>query len=863
MSNVRVYELAKELGIETKTLLSRIGELGIIASSHMTMLTPEEAAKIRTSVSSNPVGDVIEKRIKPTVIRRRSRRATAAEGGDDDGSADASESNAAGADTAPISQAAQDEGPSTDAEPVSAEAVGDAQPTAVAEERVEGAPTSTPSPTQVPTTTTRPSRGPRRREEPTSQLVLVATPEQRQATLEARGITPSSTLTQPPKPKAAVPTDGRVPEIKDDRDDKKKGVRGKKVVYDRRRDSSQRRFVREGDEIGGRGGRGKRKKAKPRKIEKTQLTTPKAAKRVIKIDESIMVGDLAKQMGVKFGEMAGKLMQMGTMVTITDRLDLETAELITAEFGFTVESVGFELDDHLAKTGRETDGGMRRSPVVTIMGHVDHGKTSLLDRIRSTQVAASEHGGITQHIGAYKVKTDRGQVVFLDTPGHEAFTAMRARGAKVTDIVVLVVAADDGVMLQTVEAINHARAAGVPIVVAVNKIDRPQANADRVRQGLTEHGLVPEEWGGDTIFCNVSAKTGDGIDTLLEMLALQSEILELQADPDLPAQGVVIESRLDRGKGPIATVLVQNGTLRKGEYLVSGIYYGRVRAMINEWGEDLESAGPSTPVEIWGLNGVPEAGNDIDIATTERDAKVITDYRGRKEREREMAAKTRTSKVSFEDLMAQVQSGQVKDLNLIVKADVQGSVEAISDAFLKVKHAEVEVRVLHKSVGGIIESDINLASASNAIVVGFNVRPEPSAKALAEREGVDIKLYSVIYDAIDDLKKAMEGMLEPTYEEDVLGRAEVLETFQVPRAGTVAGCNVRSGKILRSAKARLVRDSVQIYTGGISSLRRFKDDVREVVQGYECGISLENYNDIKVGDIIECYEMKAVRQTLN
>jgi translation initiation factor IF-2 len=500
-----------------------------------------------------------------------------------------------------------------------------------------------------------------------------------------------------------------------------------------------------------------------------------------------------------------------------------------------------------------------RAPVVTMMGHVDHGKTSLLDAIRATDVAAGEAGGITQHIGAYTVDVNGRQVTFLDTPGHEAFTAMRARGAKVTDIVVLVVAADDGIMPQTVEAINHARAAEVPIIVAVNKVDLPAADPERVKQELGNHGLAPEEWGGDTIVVPVSAKSKAGIPQLLEMLLLQADVLDLKTNPDRMAKGTIIEARLDRGRGPVATVLVQEGTLKPSDVFVCGTQHGRVRAMVDDKGRRIEAAGPSTPVEILGLGGVPEAGDTFVVVQDDQKARQVAEHRRGKQRETEMA---KTAKVSLDELYQQIQTGAVKELKVVLKADVQGSVEATSDALRRLSTEDVRLNVLHGSVGGITESDVLLASASNAVVIGFNIRPEPKAAALAEREGVDIRLYTIIYEALNDVRDALEGMLEPTLHEKVLGRAEVRQVFSVSGIGQVAGCAVVDGKIVRGAKGRLLRDHVVVHDGRIGTLKRFKDDAREVVAGYECGMSLEGYQDVKTGDVIEAYEVEQVARRL-
>ncbi len=607
----------------------------------------------------------------------------------------------------------------------------------------------------------------------------------------------------------------------------------------------------------------RKKRALPGKEQHhTEITTPKASKRVVKISEAITVGDLAKAIGVKSGEVIRKLMDMGMMTTVNQVLDVDTATLVAAEFDYTVENVALNVES-LLEVAVEEDGGegerSPRPPVVTIMGHVDHGKTSLLDAIREANVTAGEAGGITQHIGAYSVQVNDRRVAFLDTPGHEAFTAMRARGAKVTDLVVLVVAADDGIMPQTQEAIDHARAAEVPIIVAVNKIDKPEADLDRVTRELGNFGLAPEDWGGDTIVVPVSAKTRQGIPQLLEMLLLQADVLELTARTDRRARGTIIEAKLDRGRGPVATVLVQEGTLKVGDAFVCGLEYGRIRAMIDDTGRKVDQAGPSTPVEILGLTGVPAAGDTFVAVSDEAKARQVAEHRRAKQRESELAT---TSKVSLEDLYSQIQAGGVKELKLVLKADVQGSVEAIRDALTRLGTDEVKLTVIHASVGGITESDVLLAAASNAIVIGFNVRPESKAADLAGREGVDIRLYNIIYEVVSDIRDALEGLLEPTLRERILGRAEVRQVFSIPSAGRIAGCFIVDGKMQRGGKARLVRDHVVVYDGKIDTLRRFKDDAREVAAGYECGLGLENFQDVKEGDVVEAYDIEAVARQL-
>jgi translation initiation factor IF-2 len=606
----------------------------------------------------------------------------------------------------------------------------------------------------------------------------------------------------------------------------------------------------------------RKKRALPGKEQRqTEITQPKASKRIVRISEVVSVGELAKSMGVKAGEVVKKLMEQGMMATINQVLDADTATLIASEFGYNVENVTFDAEAAVEEghTPTSDEHLQARPPVITIMGHVDHGKTSLLDAVRETNVTAGEAGGITQHIGAYTVDVHGRRVTFLDTPGHEAFTSMRARGAKVTDIVVLVVAADDGVMPQTIEAINHARAANVPMVVAINKIDKPEANLDRIKQDLANQGLQPEDWGGDTVTVPVSAKTREGLPNLLEMLLLQADLLDLKANPDKPARGAIIEAKLDRGRGPVATVLVQEGTLKPGDPFVCGPYAGRVRAMIDDKGRKVTIADPSTPVEILGLPSVPEAGSSFVVVGDEATARQVAEHRAAKHRE---ASLLKTSKVSLEDLYRQVQAGDTKELRIVIKADVQGSAEALSDALSRLSTDEVRLNVLHTSVGGITESDVMLASASNAVVIGFNVRPESKASVAAEREGVDLRLYEIIYDAINDVRDAMEGLLEPTYKEKVLGRAEVRNTFNIPGIGLIAGSYVTDGKITRNAQARLVRDSIVVHNGKVGSLKRFKDDAREVLSGYECGIGLDNFSDVKVGDTIEAYEMEQVARRL-
>ena len=593
-------------------------------------------------------------------------------------------------------------------------------------------------------------------------------------------------------------------------------------------------------------------------MKKTELTVPKAIKRRIKVGETITVGDLAKRMGIKVSDIINKLMSMDVMATINQTIDYDIASIVASEFSFQVEPAELEFDESVLKAPSTPENLKPRAPVVTIMGHVDHGKTSLLDAIRQSNVIDGETGGITQAIGAYHVHINDRDIVFLDTPGHEAFTAMRARGAQVTDIVVLIVAADDGVMKQTVEAINHAKVAGVPIIVAINKIDKPGADPEKVKHSLSEHGLLSEQWGGETIFCEVSAKKKINIEELLEMILLQADVLELKADPDRPVRGIIIEAKLDRGRGPVATVLIQEGTLREGDSFVSKTEFGRVRALIDDQGRRIKEAGPSMPVEVIGFSSVPQTGAEFFCVEDEKKARSIADYWLRKAREKEISS---FSKVTLEQLYQRIKEG-VKECDVIIKADVQGSIEAISDALNKLSNDDIKLRIIHSSTGAITETDVMLASASKAIIIGFNVRPDARVVDVAQQEGVEIKLYDIIYNVIADVRAAMEGLLEPEYKEVVQGRAEVRELFKVPKIGTIAGCYVTDGKIMRTNKLKLVRDSVVVFDGKILSLKRFKDDAREVAAGFECGISIEGFNDIHPGDVIEAYVIEEMEKKL-
>ncbi|MDO4581900.1 MAG: translation initiation factor IF-2, partial [Bacillota bacterium] len=602
---------------------------------------------------------------------------------------------------------------------------------------------------------------------------------------------------------------------------------------------------------------------KPRKGDKgrreAKAVMPPVTPKKITIGETVVLGELAKTMGKTAGEIIKKLFTMGIMATINQELDSDTAILVADEFGVTVE-VRTDITAEIMEDIVDDESDMvERPPVVTIMGHVDHGKTSLLDAIRHTNVISTEAGGITQHIGAYQVEIKGKKITFLDTPGHEAFTAMRARGAHMTDIVIIVVAADDGVMPQTIEAINHSKAAGVPIIIAINKIDKPGANPERVMQELTEYGLVAEEWGGDTIMVPVSAKAKENIPALLEMILLVAEVAEFRANPDRAARGVIVEAKLDKNRGAIATLLVQKGTLNAGDSILAGPVFGKVRAMNDDKGKKVRSAGPSMPVEVLGFQEAPPAGEIFVVVKDEKDARLVAAKQQVKKREEEL---NKSSRVTLEDLFSKIEEGQIKELNIVVKGDVQGSVEALTQSLIKLNTDEVKVHVIHHGVGGISESDVMLAAASNAIIIGFNVVAPPAARSAAEAEGVDIRLYRVIYDTIEDVKKAMSGLLAPEYKEQVIGHAEVRQVFKVPHAGMVAGSYVTDGKISRNALIRVLRDSIVIAEDKIDSLRRFKDDVKEVQQGFECGVGLENFNDIKENDVLEAYIMEEFRREL-
>ena len=895
MAKIRVYELARELNMTNKVLIDKMGQMGIAVKSHMSSLEDETVAEVKGALFGKPAEKVEETRVKPTVIRRRRKKVVEPAQAEEEEAVEASEEGGGPAVEAVPSEAPEEEAPPAtppveappakppaapepparvvakappSAPPESVEPMDEKEAPGVSIEAEEKAGAAEPHAEEGPTEvaqageappvpeeekTIEPSSAKAKKEkktEPAAKIIKLPTkrvekPAARPKRLEAEA--------QPAKPdldEAAARKKRRKKRTEEDLDrkffKKKIAFRKKSVIEGADLYSGQARSRK-----GRKDGRGKVAAG-----QKTQITTAKAIKRRIKVDEAIVLSELAKRMGIKASEIIKMLMGQGVMATVNQSLDYDTANLVAAEFGYEVEKAAFEEDELIKIEQDEPEALAERPPVVTIMGHVDHGKTSLLDVIRKTHVTDQEAGGITQHIGAYSVSTEKGQITFLDTPGHEAFTAMRSRGAQVTDIVILVVAADDGVMPQTVEAINHARASNVPLIVAVNKIDKAGADMDRVHRELAEKGLTPEAWGGDTIFVKVSAKQKIGIEELLEMILLQAEVMELKANPDKQAFGHVVEAKLDSGRGPVATVLVKEGTLRAGDPVVCGVHFGKVRAMLNDMGNPADEAGPSVPVEVLGLSGVPMAGDELVALKDEKDAKQVSLHRTQKQRAKELA---KSNRMSLDNLFEKMKEGEVKDLNLIIKTDVDGSMEALKDSLVKLSNEEVKINVVHSASGTITESDVSLAAVSNAIIIGFNVRPTPKVQSLAAEEGVDMRYYNVIYDVIKEIKDAIAGMMESIFEERTLGRAEVRQVFHIPKVGAVAGCYVTDGKIERGQLMRLLREGVVAFEGKNSSLRRYKEDVKEVHSGYECGIGVENYNDIKVGDVIECYYLEEIR----
>jgi translation initiation factor IF-2 len=925
MSRIRVYELAKEAGMSSKALTDKLIELGFDIKGHSSSVDDEAAETIRNTILKSANTELVEKRIDsdkdgPTVIRRRStvirRRAKTIEDTPEDQpeeklTTSETEEEAPAIDISaerpqkefsqPESTTAEEEKPAPqkttdervikEQEPVTEQ---ESEPESVPvkkteteEEELTGSMPSAPPEMQITDqvpedveskvevkqqSTVRPAKKVKQppQKKPMARVVRTIELPDMGNQAPSRPVKKKPTKPVQQRPSTPAPSRTPVPPTADDTGRiKKKGkkssipVKEDKAVEPRRGGKKGQKNVKfthfAQDYQGKEGGRRGKRSRKASKV----ISPPaemKASKKRFKVYDAITVGDLAQRMKIKASDVIAKLMGLGVMATINQAVDTETAILIAADFDYEVEQ-GITEEIGMQMLNQSEEGGVKktRSPVVTVMGHVDHGKTSILDAIRKTDVAEGEAGGITQHIGAYHVRSASGDVTFVDTPGHAAFTEMRSRGAQVTDIVVLVVAADDGVMEQTREAIHHAQAAEVPILVAVNKIDKDNADIDRVKRELSDLNLMPEDWGGDTIYCETSAKKHIGIDNLLESIQLLAEVLELQADSTRKARGRVIEAQLHKGRGPVATVLIQDGTLRLGEYFVVGQFSGKVRSMLDDKGRKIEEAGPAIPVEVQGLSGVPSAGDEFIVVTDEKMARSVSQVRSLKARESELGS---SSKISLDKLFEQMSEGDVQELRVVLRADVQGTLEAFAKAAGDLSTKEIKVRILHEGTGTITESDILLASASDAIIIGFNVRASTKVKELAVKENVDVRSYDVIYHALDDIRKAMVGMLEPTFEEEVIGLAEVRETFSVPKIGTIAGCSVLDGKILRTAKVRVLRDGVVIYTGKIDSLRRFKDDVKEVLSGYECGIGVEKFNDIKIGDTLEAFVMKEIEATL-
>ncbi len=916
---VRVYELAKEAGMDSKVLADKLKDLGYDVKAYSSALDEATAEEIRKRLTSTHT-EIQKKRIqtkgKTTIIRRRTRAVRnlqlppdADEPTPEIELGHGEENNTEQAPIlAPISTQTDETAPVDSKEAVAEEHIEEVpaetaeqenQPAAAedegeAEEAISA--DTTPEETELSPVESEnkekaePAKASSKKKTEAPARKGLARVIKRAAIKipveEKKPARPYAKKTTKPRPKKAAPKAApQSPNANQARpnNDKEpaggKGKKGKRFVKfhhhnepgARNKKTSKRKgfAVVDMEDVamaGGRFssalkvGRGNRSGSKKQKHGDVEIGQTKAIKRRIRIFGSITIGELAHKMGAKANEVIAKLMSLGVMATVNQSLDLDTATLVSADFGYEVEQAHTE-EISVTNLDEKESGGelLPRPPVVTVMGHVDHGKTSILDAIRNTDVAEGEAGGITQHIGAHYVHSPQGDVVFLDTPGHAAFTEMRSRGAKVTDVVVLVVAADDGVMEQTKEAINHAKAAEVPIVVAVNKIDKDGADPMRVKRELAEFDLVPEDWGGSTIFCEVSAKQGTGIDDLLEQIILQAEILELKADPERKAKGRVIEAHLHKGRGPVATILIQEGTLQAGQAFVVGNYYGKIRALYSDKGEQVKKATPSTPVEIHGLSGVPMSGDEFFVLGDEKLAKNVSNQRQMKSREAQLGQAT---KISLDNLFDKLKEGEIKELCVLLRADVQGTLEAFGKALEKLGTDAVKVKIIHEGTGTITDSDILLASASNAIIIGFNVRPSLKVKDFANIENVDIRFYDVIYHALDDIRSAMTGLLDPTFDERVIGTLDVRDTFSVPKIGTIAGCHVSDGKVERSAKVRLLREGVVVYTGNISSLRRFKDDVKEVQNGYECGVGIENYNDIKAGDTLEAFVFDEVAGVL-
>ena len=918
-AKVRVKDLAAELGLSNKEILQHLRSIGVQVKSHMSVVEEDEMANLKSELKNEGGNtEVVRREVQPGVIVRRRRKTDKVDAASEEPEMEEDaiipdDSEIDEVEEQPVVEPVQEEPvaktPEKKSAPAKRPAKTEPQVRIIAPAKSEPAPTQEPEPEPQPEPVVeapapakeKPVAKPDVQEEPVAEPVadgpeaaapaadtdqskgdakkkkkkkkepiapkvkIISLPDPNEVRAREVARTLSETAPprrpRPPRPTSAAPAaQTPAPGAPSDDPRKKKRKKDRRVVeFGGHRDQQERSFGAPNEQ---RGKKGRKRGKSQQQIEVPSAVSPmKAAKRKIKVDEAIRLSDMAHQMGIKAQDLIKTLFGMGVMATINQSLDMDTATLVASEFGYEVENVSFDEQDFLVDQATDKQEDLKpRPPVVTIMGHVDHGKTSLLDAIRLSNVTAGEAGGITQHIGAYHVATNRGEIVFLDTPGHEAFTTMRMRGAQVTDIVILVVAADDGVMDQTREAISHSKAAGVPIVVAVNKIDKEGANPDNVKRELAELGLSPEEWGGETIFAHVSAKQKIGLDELLEMVLLQAEVLELKANPDKPARGHIVEAKLDKGRGPVGTMLISEGTLRQGDSFICGVQFGKVRAMFNDQGKKIKSAGPAIPVEIQGFDGIPQAGDEFMVVSDEKVARRISQSRQMKQRERILAGQT---KVTLESFLASRPDDEAQTLNLVLKADVQGSLEAVTEALNKLSTDEVKINVVHGGAGAITESDILLAGASQAIIIGFNVRPNLKVKEIAEHEGVEVRFYDIIYKLVSEVKDAMSGMLAPDIEEVYLGQAEVRETFSVPKVGTVAGCYVADGKITRNAKVRLLRGGVVIHTGKLASLKRFKDDAKEVTKGFECGMGIERFNDIKIGDFFEAFEEKEVARTID
>ena len=902
-AKMRVYEIAREVGLPNKDLITKIRALGLEVNNHMSSLGLEDVQRVKRSLEKDRLANTETKRLSSTVLRRRSKGGGKKK--EDNGLRVTPQSPEKPTVSAKVPEVKKTPKPAPVQPPAASKIV--AKPTPVKSVEKKPVPPPTPVVAKSPVSTEPPkSPSPPQRKRVIDIPVTIPHKKRSISSPKKQPSAPPPVQSTPPAQKETTPVPqgprgqfemelerarSRVAErdaLKSkavpageeqtkERDKDRPAVGSiislpvPRIKITERAPSKQPpgqgqirgRFAQQRDTRRRTREYGKRKQPVKRGGGKqTQITTPAEHKRIIRMEEMIAIPELAKGMGIKANDVLRKLWGMGMVgININASIDFETAQILAGEYGYEVQNVAFKEEEVFVSRADEAEELERRAPVVTVMGHVDHGKTSLLDAIRKTQVTKGEAGGITQHIAAYRVHAGGGfgDVVFLDTPGHEAFTEMRARGAKCTDIVVLVVAANDGVMPQTIEALNHAKDAGVSIIVAVNKCDLPDAKPERIKQQLGEHGLIPEEWGGDALYVEVSALKGEGLDKLLEAISLTAELHELKANPNKPAVGVVVEAKLDRNRGAMATILVQEGRLRIGDTVVAGDYMGKVRAMLDDTGRAVKAVGPSTPVELLGLDGVPLAGDTLNVAEDERQAKQVVEHRRQTKRKKELAS---SSKLSLENLMERIQEGEAQELKVVLKADVQGSAQAIKEALIKQSTDKVRVNVIQASVGGITESDVNLARAGGAIIIGFHVRPAGKSARLAEREGVEIKLYDVIYEALEDVRAAMTGLLAPIKKQRRTGSAEVRETFTIPKAGVVAGCMVTDGKVYRKSLLRVIRDAVQVYDGRVGSLKRFKEDVAEVAQGFECGLMVDGFNDIQLGDVIEAYEIIEEAATL-